>query len=112
MHAVATTPAQRLDVLPCSSLPVISVFPSMAAGSTCASSFSRLTQRSLTLRPAYSCCHRILWPAFRRLQPLRYLHDCSGYFRLEHFAGWGLHPLESAAFARRTPEPAFVNSAP
>ena len=24
--------------------------------------------------------------------------------RLEHFAGWAFHPLESAAFARRTPE--------
>jgi hypothetical protein len=26
-----------------------------------------------------------------------YLHDCSGCFRLA-VAGWGLHPLESAAF--------------
>jgi hypothetical protein len=41
--------------------------------------------------------------AIRRLQPLRYLHSCSGCFRLERFAGWGLHPLESAAFSRRTP---------
>ena len=24
-------------------------------------------------------------------------------FRLERFAGWGLHPLESAALSRRTP---------
>ena len=30
----------------------------------------------------------------RRLQPLRCLHGCSGCFRREHFAGWGLHPLE------------------
>src|SRR5271154_4284016 len=42
-------------------------------------------------------------PLDRRLQPLRYLHDCSDYFRLEHFAGWDLHPLEGAAFSRRTP---------
>ena len=41
-----------------------------------------------------SRCHRILWPAIRRLQLFRYLHDCSGCFRLEHFAGWDLHPLE------------------
>jgi len=34
----------------------------------------------------------------------------SGYFRLEHFAGWGLHPLESAAFARRTPLPPLALS--
>ena len=29
----------------------------------------------------------------RRLQPLRYLHSCSGCFRLERIAGWDLHPL-------------------
>ena len=40
--------------------------------------------------------------ANRRLQPFRYLHDCSDCFRLERIAGWDLHPLESAAFARRT----------
>jgi len=74
--------------------PVVSAFPERVVGSACASSFSRLTQRSLPLRPAHSRCHRILWPAIRRLQPLRYLHSCSGCFRLEHFAGWGLHPLE------------------
>jgi arylamine N-acetyltransferase len=28
----------------------------------------------------------------RRLQTFRYLHACSGCFRLEHFAGWGLAP--------------------
>jgi len=82
---------------------VISAFPGMAARSACASSVSRFAQRSLALRPAHSRCHRILWPAIRRLQPFRYLHSCSGCFRLEHFAGWGFHPLESAAFARRTP---------
>src|SRR5438445_2735630 len=41
--------------------------------------------------------------AIRRLQPFRYLHDCSDCFRLERIAGWALHPLESAAFSRRTP---------
>src|SRR5262249_43985440 len=39
----------------------------------------------------------------RRLQPLRYLHSCSGCFPAGAFAGWDLHPLESAAFPRRTP---------
>jgi hypothetical protein len=29
----------------------------------------------------------------QRLQLLRYLHSCSGCFRLEHFAGWAFHPL-------------------
>ena len=41
-------------------------------------------------------------PATRRLQPFRYLNDCSGCFRLEQLAGWGSHPLESAALSRRT----------
>src|SRR5499433_2320215 len=41
--------------------------------------------------------------AIRRLQTLRLLHDCSDCFRLERIAGWGLHPLESAALSRRTP---------
>jgi hypothetical protein len=43
--------------------------------------------------------------AIRRLQPFRYLHDCSDCFRLERIAGWALHPLESAALSRRTPIP-------
>ncbi len=38
-------------------------------------------------------------PAIRRLQPFRHLHDCSRCFRLERWAGWGLHPLESAALS-------------
>src|SRR5258705_709038 len=36
--------------------PVISAFPEKVVGSACASSFSRLAQRSLTLRPAHSRC--------------------------------------------------------
>ena len=40
--------------------PVISTFPGMAAGSACASTFSRLAQRSLTLRPAHSRCHQFV----------------------------------------------------
>jgi hypothetical protein len=31
-----------------------------------------------------------------------------GCFRLEHFAGWDFHPLESAALSRRTPTAAVV----
>src|SRR5689334_18521650 len=40
---------------------------------------------------------------YSRLQPFRYLYDCSDCFRLERIAGWDLHPLESAALSRRTP---------
>src|SRR6476660_6218837 len=40
-----------------SSHPAISAFPDMAVGSACTSTFSRLAQRSLALRPAHSRCH-------------------------------------------------------
>ena len=52
---------------------------------------SRLAARTLAPSPKCDLLHR-------RLQPFRHLHDCSGCFRLERFAGWDLHPLESAAF--------------
>ncbi len=43
-------------------------------------------------------------PAIRRLQPFRYLHDCSGCFRLERVGRVGFSPTgKDAAFARRTP---------
>src|SRR5215472_9796181 len=43
--------------------------------------------------------------AIRRLQTFRLLHACSGCFRRERIAGWGLHPLKSAALSRRTWKP-------
>src|SRR5580704_10541228 len=58
---------------------------------------TRVAARTLAPSPICDLLHR-------RLQPFCYLHDCSGCFRLERFAGWGLHPLESAALARRTRE--------
>jgi hypothetical protein len=42
-------------------------------------------------------------PLHQRLQPLRYLHDCSGYFRLERLPGGICTHWKSAAFSRRTP---------
>ena len=90
--------------------PVMSAFPEMAVGSACALSFSRLAQRSLALRPAHSRCHQFVARFTRRLQPVRYLPDCSGCFRLEHSPGgihthWkappchGAHPQQSLANA-------------
>ena len=37
--------------------PAVSAFPERVVGSACALSFSRIAQRSLTLRPAHSRCH-------------------------------------------------------
>src|SRR6202022_381018 len=60
VHAVATTPAQRLGVLLRSLHPAVSAFPERVVGSACASSFSRLARRSLALRPAHSRCHQFV----------------------------------------------------
>src|ERR1700691_6026400 len=57
--------------------------------------FTRVAARTLAPSPIRDLLHR-------RLQPFCHLHDCSGCFRLERLAGWRLHPLESAAFPRRT----------
>src|SRR5450432_828438 len=102
VHAVATTPAQRLGALLCSFIPARISLPERVVGSACASSFSRIAQRSLALRPAHSRCHLVvtripkasassLPPWLLRLLPAGAL------------AGWDLHPLESAALSRRTP---------
>ena len=74
------------------SSPAVSAFPERVIRSARASSVSRFAQRSLTLQPAHSRCHLKLWLAFRRLQPFRCLHSCSGCFRLEHLRRAGLSP--------------------
>jgi len=95
--------------------PVMSAFPERVVGSACASSFSRLTQRSLALRPAHSRCHLFVARFTRRLQPFRYLHDCSGCFRLERLPGgpcthWkappchGAHPKRKSMARARWPQ--------
>ena len=81
--------------------PIVSAFPRRAAGSACALSFSRIAQRSLALRPAHSRCHQFVALLAQRLQPLRYLHSCSGCFRLEHspdgsLTHWKAPPLHGA----------------
>src|SRR5277367_672252 len=81
--------------------PVVSTFPERVIGSVCASTFSRLAQRSLTLRPAHSPCHQFVTCISRRLQPFRYLHSCSASFRLEHLPGgtcthWKTPPFHGA----------------
>ncbi len=40
---------------------------------------------------------------YRRLQPFRHLHDCSGCFRLERWLGGTCTHWKSVALARRTP---------
>jgi hypothetical protein len=64
------------------------------------SAFNRVAACTLARPP-------IRGPLYRRLQPLRHLHDCSGCFRLERVAGWAFHPLERAAFHGAHPERTF-----
>src|SRR5215470_4479003 len=64
------------------------------------SAFTRVAACTLARSPIVT--------ANRRLQPYRYLHDCSDRFRRERIAGWASHPLESAAFSRRTPLAAIL----
>ena len=103
VHAVATTPAQRLGhcfAHPPSrvSLPQYGcqVGLRIVLFEAC-SAFTRVTACTLALPPYF------VTRFTRRLQPFRYLHSCSGCFRLERVAGWAFHPLESAALSRRTP---------
>jgi len=91
-----------------SSRPAVSAFPENVVGSACTSSFSRLARRSLALRPAHSRSH---------------LYVTSYTAGFSHFvtsmtapvaSGWsvrrvGSHPLESAAFSRRTREADIAN---
>ena len=101
VHAVATTPAQGLGAcfahfpspirLPRSRSRVglrIVLFEACSA-------FTRVTACTLALSPIRDTLHQ-------RLQPFRYLHSCSGCFRLERLPGGTFTHWESAAFARRT----------
>src|SRR5215475_8472995 len=49
------------------------------------SAFTRVAACTLAQSPIVT--------ANRRLQPFRYLDDCSDCFRRERIAGWALHPL-------------------
>src|SRR5215469_16262800 len=95
-------PGAAAGRIPRSSHPTMSAFPASAGGSACTSTFSGLAQRSLALRPAPLHGHQVV-TAIRRLQPFRYLHDCSDCFRLERIAGWGCTHWKAPPFhgARR-----------
>src|SRR5580658_5136817 len=85
-----------------SSHPAVSAFPDNVVGSACTSSFSRPAQRSLALRPAHSRGHLYVTcytEGFSHFVTSMTAPVASGWSDL---AGWGLHPLESAALSRRT----------
>ena len=77
---------------PCSSPPVVSAFPEMAVVSACATSFSRIAQRSLTLRPVHSRCHRILWHASPEASTILLPPQLLRLLPAGAVAGWDFHP--------------------
>ena len=107
IYAVATTPAQRLGAY-------FALFPSrislprnggrvglrIVLFEAC-SAFTHVTACTLASSPIRDTLHQ-------RLQPLCYLHSCSGCFRLERSPGGSLTHWESAALARRTPIAAIL----
>ena len=56
----ATTPVQQTGVLLALTRPAISAFLGRGTGSACTPTFSRIAQRSLTLRPAHSRGHQFV----------------------------------------------------
>lgn len=81
MHAVAITPVESQSASFALFLCNISL-PRNHGGSASTSRLSRPAQRSLALWPAYSPSH-FHDPLHRRLQPFRYLYNCSDCYRLE-----------------------------
>jgi len=80
----------------------ISAFPDTPVGSACTSSFSRIAQRSHTLRPIHSRRPPIRGPlseGFGHFVTSMTAPVASGWSEL---AGWDSHPLENAALPRRT----------
>src|SRR5712672_198624 len=102
VHAVATTPAQRLGALLRSFTQPYQPSPIWQSGRPVHRPFRGLlgvhSRYGLHTRAVTNSCR-----AIRRLQPLRFLHSCSGCFRLERSPGGICTHWKSAAFSRRTP---------
>src|SRR6266478_5818422 len=100
VHAVATTPAQRLGAPFALLTPPYQPSPKGLSGRPAHCPFRGLrsvhSRYGLHTRAVTYSLH-----ANRRLQPLRYLHDCSDCFRLERLPGgacthWKAPPLRGA----------------
>src|ERR1700731_269879 len=93
-----------MDVLVAQICPSISAFRQTTIASACTSSFSRIAQRSLTLRPAHSRGHqnRDRYPKASDISSppclLRLLPAGA-------IAGWALHPLEKRRLLTAHVEP-------
>jgi hypothetical protein len=94
-------PRWNLRVLISLSSPSIAAFPVSKAGRLPHHRFQGLLSVHCTLQPAGSRSH-LRDPFHRRLQPLRYLHDCSDCYRLERklpggsVSHWVIAPFHGA----------------
>jgi len=98
VHAAATTPAQRLGASSAHfpsriNLPRLDFSHRPFRGLLSVYSRCGLHTRAVTV---YRDKH------FPKASTVSLPPQCSGSFRLEHLAGWDSHPLENAAFTRRT----------
>ena len=104
VHAVATTPAQPLVILRRSFVQWYQPSPVWQPGRPAHRPFRGL----LGVHSRYGLHTRAVTvfrdTLNRRLQPFRYLHDCSGCFRLERLPGGTCTHWKSAALSRRTPK--------
>ncbi len=98
-YAAATTPVQRLGVLFALLTQPCQPSPERVVESACTSSFSGLLGVHASRCAALaSWLHQLVAPLYRRLQPFRHLHVCSGCFRLERLPGGAFTHWKSAAF--------------
>src|SRR5208283_698659 len=90
-------PDTRQQLTTCSSHPAVSTFPDSTFGSACTSSFSRLTRRSLALRPAHSRRHHIR-DSHPRASDISSPPCLPRLLPAGAVAGLASHPLENTAF--------------
>jgi len=100
MHAILITPAESLGARIARFSRNYSL-PRLTARSASHHLLSRPAQRSCTLRPAHSPSHQ-RDPLHRRLQSPIHSRLLQLLPAGAIIAGWGSHPLEDRAFARRT----------
>ena len=103
VHAAATTPAQRLAVLPCSSIQSCQTSPIRQSGRPAHLAFrGLLSVHSRCGLHTRAATHS--WHAYPKASDISSPPCLLRLLPAGAVAGWGLHPLESAAFSRRTSE--------
>src|SRR5208283_1839290 len=109
VRAAASTPVQRLGVVFAHLTQPYQPSPKLQSGRPAHRPFRGLLGVHSRCGPHTRAVTKFV-TAIRGLQTFRRLHACPSCFRLERLAGRGFHPLESAAFSRRTSRAAIRSS--